>query len=164
MSRSMNLFHLLYKNCSMLISLKHLKFKIAYMYVKLATDGHWAPRSSPRFQESPAYFLLRAALFSCWAPPIRGDECEIERTNMFVLINVGKHSLYSSKLKLATDGHWATRSLPFLSSAYRCSTTLLPTVHPHTVAHSFVLQCCSNSSWVWSSTQWNPRISICSWA
>ena len=78
--------------------------------LKLATDGRWAPRSSPRFQESPAYFLFRTALFSCYSPPIRGDECEIERTNMFVLITVGNHSLFSSKDAFIMKG-WQSMKL-----------------------------------------------------
>ena len=41
------------------------QFVDQYNIVKLATDGRWAPRSSRRFQESPAYFLFRTALFSC---------------------------------------------------------------------------------------------------
>ena len=44
-------------------------------------------------------------------------------------------------------------------SGYLCFIWLFPIVSPHTVAHSFVLQCCSSSSWVWSVTQLNPRIS-----
>ena len=85
------------------------------MRLKLATDGHWAPRSSPRFQESPAYFLLRAALFSCKAPSLHGDECEIERTNMFVLITVGKHSLSSSKVAFIMKGWQQTKLLLLLA-------------------------------------------------
>ena len=64
--------------------LRRLKRSSCVGFEQLATDGHWAPRSSPRFQESPAYFLLRAVLFCCYAPSIRGDKCE-KRKNQHVL-------------------------------------------------------------------------------